>query len=290
VRYEVIETGDPLETHVLVDYTSGARATVAPSRGGICTRFAVRDDEVLFLDQATLRDRDKNVRGGIPVLFPFAGRLQGDQWTVDGQVLKFGQHGFGRQLPWRVLAVSATGDEAAIELGLDASDATRASYPFAFAARMRWSVRDGALHVALTVDNPGDRELPVAPGWHPYFRVPDVLKAAAHVVTDATHGRDNRTGATVTLNGPIDLTFDEVDLHLADHLAPEVRLIRPDRPDVFVEFEPGVLVVWTLRGKDFVCVEPWMAAANALNTGTATYVPPGGTARFDVAIRIARQG
>ncbi|PSM30491.1 aldose epimerase, partial [Haliangium sp. UPWRP_2] len=26
------------------------------------------------------------------------------------------------------------------------------------------------------------------------------------------------------------------------------------------------LVVWTVKGKDFVCVEPWTARANALNS------------------------
>jgi galactose mutarotase-like enzyme len=26
-------------------------------------------------------------------------------------------------------------------------------------------------------------------------------------------------------------------------------------------------VVWTLAGRDFVCVEPWTAPADALNTG-----------------------
>jgi galactose mutarotase-like enzyme len=26
-------------------------------------------------------------------------------------------------------------------------------------------------------------------------------------------------------------------------------------------------VVWTLAGKDFVCLEPWTAGADALNTG-----------------------
>jgi galactose mutarotase-like enzyme len=26
-------------------------------------------------------------------------------------------------------------------------------------------------------------------------------------------------------------------------------------------------VVWTLEGKDFVCVEPWTSPGNALNTG-----------------------
>ena len=29
----------------------------------------------------------------------------------------------------------------------------------------------------------------------------------------------------------------------------------------------GLWVVWTLAGKDFVCVEPWSSPGNALNSG-----------------------
>jgi galactose mutarotase-like enzyme len=37
-----------------------------------------------------------------------------------------------------------------------------------------------------------------------------------------------------------------------------------------------LLVVWTLKGKDFVCVEPWTAAAGALATGEGLlHVAPG---------------
>ena len=51
-----------------------AAATVVPERGGLVTRFAVGARELLYLDPATLADPTKNVRGGVPVLFPFAGR------------------------------------------------------------------------------------------------------------------------------------------------------------------------------------------------------------------------
>jgi len=43
---------------------------------------------VLALDEATLRDEAKNVRGGIPILFPAPGKLQG------GRTLRI-EHLFG---------------------------------------------------------------------------------------------------------------------------------------------------------------------------------------------------
>ena len=86
-------------------------------------------------------------------------------------------------------------------------------------------------------------------------------------------------GARVALRDLIDLSADVVDLHLFDHWPRTVRLTRPEDRDVELSLgvPDRVLVVWTERGRDFVCVEPWTARANALNDGSATLVAPGGT-------------
>ncbi len=63
-----------LETIALESGSS--RVLVAPSRGAIITRLSVGDRQVLYLDESTLLDPSKNVRGGIPVLFPSPGRLE----------------------------------------------------------------------------------------------------------------------------------------------------------------------------------------------------------------------
>jgi galactose mutarotase-like enzyme len=46
-----------------------------------------------------------------------------------------------------------------------------------------------------------------------------------------------------------------------------------------------VLVLWTLPGRPFICVEPWSAPANALQTGAAALVAPGDT--YTSQVRIA---
>src|SRR5688572_15677521 len=71
---------------------------IAPERGGIATRFDVGDRRVLFMDQETLRDPTKNVRGGVPVLFPTPGKLFDDRWSYAGKAGVQKQHGFARNL------------------------------------------------------------------------------------------------------------------------------------------------------------------------------------------------
>src|SRR5690349_18135687 len=91
-----------LETITLEDHVAQARVVIAPTRGGMVTRFEVAGRPVLFLDESTLVDETKNVRGGNPVLFPSPGPLAGDRFTREGKPGSMKQHGFARQRAWSV--------------------------------------------------------------------------------------------------------------------------------------------------------------------------------------------
>jgi galactose mutarotase-like enzyme len=281
-RYEVIRTEDPLETHLLVDHEAKARVVLAPARGGMVTRFIVRDTNVLYLAPDTLRDATKNVRGGIPVLFPIAGRLADDKYTVGGTTYTMKQHGFARNMPWAIVdqaADQAMSGGARLGLALTSNAVTRAQYPFDFRLALTYVLGDGRLTVNTRVSNTGEQPMPIHPGLHPYFQLADHQKSAARLVTDATQAWDNVAGKMIAVREPIDLAGDVVDLHLLDHWPRTVRLTRPGDHDLELALgvPDRVLVVWTERGRDFVCVEPWTARANALNVddGSAIIVQPG---------------
>jgi galactose mutarotase-like enzyme len=287
-RYEVIQTQDPLETHLLVDHDAKARVVLAPARGGMVTRFIVGDTNVLYLDTDTLKDPTKNVRGGIPVLFPIAGRLTDDKYQVDGVTYTMKQHGFARNVPWAIVD-QATDGGARLGLALTPSHVTRPQFPFEFRLAMTYVLSEGRLTLQMRVSNTGERPMPIHPGLHPYFQLADRNKRAARVVTDATRAFDNRTGATIELHEPIDLSGDVVDVHVLDHWPRNVRLTRPQDRDLelWLGVPDRVLVVWTERGRDFVCVEPWTTLRNALNEGRAVIVPPGGTHETTFSIGLA---
>jgi galactose mutarotase-like enzyme len=285
----VIHTSDALEMLRLEDETSGARVHLAPARGGMVTRFDVGDLPVLFLDDATLRDPTKSVRGGIPILFPIAGKLPGDRYEAGGRSFTMKQHGFARNLPWSVLEESTQGG-ASVTLGLDATDATREQYPFDFALRFTYRLLGEELAIEQRFENHGDVPMPVQPGLHPYFFVPDATKPDVRVDTDATRARDNVTGKEIALSLPIALAGREVDLYLLDQHARFTVLHRKDLPAVRVAFgvDQELLVVWTLPGRDFVCVEPWRAKLGALADGTAPRVPPKGAFTTTLTLSLDR--
>jgi galactose mutarotase-like enzyme len=267
----------PGDTIELADVGAGSAASIVPARGAIVSRFRVGSRELLYLDEATLRDPTKNVRGGIPVLFPSPGRLTGDRFQHAGHAGAMKQHGFARELPWETRAVEAT-DAARATLTLRSNDVTRAQYPYDFLLAITFALAGARLRLSVDVENTGAEPLPFGFGLHPYFLVPDAGKARARIATHATRAFDNVTKTSGPFHG-FDLTAKEVDLHLEDHGGSESELAWGDgaRMAIRASGELGRWVVWTLAGRDFVCVEPWTCPADALNTGASLLeVPPGG--------------
>jgi galactose mutarotase-like enzyme len=254
--------GDLIE---LNDDAGRSAVTIAPERGAIVTRFRVGDRDLLFLDGSTLGDPTKNVRGGVPLLFPSPGRLTGDRFERAGRSGSMKQHGFARDVPWTVDALSSK-DAARATLGIESTQATRAMYPWDFRLTVTFTLRGPRLRLDVTVHNTGAEPLPFAFGIHPYFLVTD--KAGASIATKATRAFDNVTKTVVPFHG-FDLTASEVDLHLIDHGSTASMLAWGDGAHLAIRASPELVrwVVWTLAGRDFVCVEPWTAPADALNTG-----------------------
>ena len=268
----------------LIDIDADSLVTLAPTRGGLVTRWRARSHEVLYLDDATFQDGSKNVRGGIPVLFPSPGKLTADRWQQGEHGGSLKQHGFARNLPWRVLD-EGTAEEASATLGLEASEATRAGYPYDFEARFRYALRGSSLHITMHVLNRGSGPMPCAVGFHPYFALPQAAKAQARVETSATRAFDNVQKCEVPYR--LDLSGAEVDLHLLDHGTSRSALIGPGGR-VKMEASPEFThwVIWTLPGRDFVCLEPWTSPADALTSGDRLLqIAPGETRTLTVTMQ-----
>ncbi|MGH7327577.1 MAG: galactose mutarotase, partial [Polyangiaceae bacterium] len=184
------------------------------------------------------------------------------------------QHGFARNVPWEV----AGKDARSVTLRLGSSDEIRREYPWNFSAEYTYTLATNSLRIGMTFTNESDSPMPFGAGFHPYFAVAQADKASARVETNATRAFDNVTKKTDAL-GPIALTAKEVDLHLIDHtgdctLRTKTHAIRLRGSPEFSRW-----VVWTLAGKDFVCVEPWTCPGNALNTGESLIVLERGARR-----------
>jgi galactose mutarotase-like enzyme len=252
----------------LTDDATKSSCSIVPSRGAIAVDWRVGDRTLLYLDESTLADPNKNVRGGIPLLFPSPGKLSGDAWARGDRHGQMKQHGFARDVAWSVAGTSTDG-AATATLVTEATDATRARFPWEFDLSVAYSLSAARLRLDVRIANHSNDAMPFAFGIHPYFHVTD--KRAAKIDTKATRAFDNVTKKDVAFSG-FDLTQPEVDMHLYDHGSSESALhlgagdgggavrVRASR-------ELSHWVVWTVAGKDYVCLEPWTSPANALNTG-----------------------
>ncbi len=269
----------------MLSLSSGeAGATLYPKRGGLLGQFWVGGRPVLFLDTATLEDTTRKVRGGIPILFPAAGRLSGDRYLRQGKSFPLKQHGFARDLPWTV----EDAEPATARLSLSSSRQTLAQFPFDFRLDFTFSVRASSLRIEQRYENRSPEPMPLHAGFHPYFLVPDAEKGKTEILTKATRAFDGVREQEVAVSR-IDLTAPELSLHLVDHGAASAEIRSPSGTALIrASGEFGHWVVWTLGGRDFVCLEPWTAPADALNTGQKLlWVPPGEakTLWIDIAAR-----
>ncbi len=272
--FSVKQIEGAIPTVELVDGGSASRAVLAPARGGILTELALGGRELLYLDRATFEDRSANVRGGNPVLFPSPASSPATPGPPPAQRGRCGSTASPAPCRGRstTMAPSKSGGAYA-RLVLRSSEATRAQYPgiSAPSSPTRCSAgRSASICASPTRPAQAPRRCPSAPGFTPTSPSPRRTRPGASIETRATRAFDNTTKREAPFSG-FDLTRPEVDLHLLDHGSTESSLSIEGTPGVRIAVRGSPefthWVVWTLQGKDFVCLEPWTCPGDALNTG-----------------------
>jgi len=100
-----------------------------------------------------------------PLLFPFCGRLKDATYYANGKSYPMTIHGFAPTSEFKL--IKATDDTLVFQL--EASDATRAIYPYDFRLTASYKLLGDEISLSVTVENTGDEELPFMFGWHPGF-------------------------------------------------------------------------------------------------------------------------
>lgn len=264
------------KTYILTDEQAQSRLEVVPERGGIITRWVAAGQEMLYLDAERFANPELTVRGGIPILFPICGNLPDNTYTHRGTTYQLKQHGFARDLPWTVTD-SHTQTSADLTLTLSSSEKTRPYYPFDFYLVFTYRLQGNTLALIQQVTNQSPEPLPFSLGLHPYFWVPN--KAQLRFEIPATEFRDHKTQLTHSYLNGFDFDLEEIDVIFQNPAAPQASVTdwqRRLKLTLGYEFPYSSLVFWTLKGKEFYCLEPWTAPRNAMNTGDRlTHLSPG---------------
>lgn len=167
----------------ITDRQSGSSARVLVSLGFNCFSWRpVLEDgprEMLWADGA-FEAGDKRPSGsGIPLLFPFPGRIGGAAFQFGGREYRlesgdaFGNaiHGFVFNRPWRVIEQEDARVVGEFQASMD--DATILEHwPADFRIRVSYAIRGRELVSDIEYTNTGDGPLPCGFATHAYFRLP----------------------------------------------------------------------------------------------------------------------
>ena len=169
--------------NVILRDASGSVAEIAPSLGFNCHRFAVPHKsklvEILWREPSFLDGTGKPSRSGVPVLFPFPGRLPGQTLNWQGKTYELGSddgrgnaiHGFVHARPWRVISQSERRVVGEFQAWQD-DPSLKTRWPADFRITATYELVGSKLSMHYRMDNPGESPLPCGLGTHPYFRLP----------------------------------------------------------------------------------------------------------------------
>ncbi|KAL7751417.1 hypothetical protein RI367_003277 [Sorochytrium milnesiophthora] len=255
----------------LARHQEGLRLT-RPAK--LVTSWKVQGKEQLWLSSKAILNGSKPIRGGIPLVFPQFG-------TVEGS--KLPQHGFARCSRWRHTGktedtakktLTATFGTAmsqphagsfpdksfgATELGPDDVDKSlRDLWPHDFNLVYTITLGVNTLNTKFTVKNPSsNKSIDFTCLLHTYFRIEDVEKLHITGLSGYPYTDKTRSLKTFTQSGDLNVT-EETDRIFAD-----VKDGAGDH-DIFITDGNVRITVHKTGFKDVVVWNPWVEKAKAM--------------------------
>ncbi len=172
-----------VENVTLKDPDTGARASILTGFGFNCYEFvanlAGRRVDVIWSAPGFASGNERASGSGIPLLFPFPGRLRGTTflWEGRGYQLEPGDgrgnaiHGFVLNRPWRVIERTESRVVGQFQASVD-DPKILDQWPADFRVTGWYELIGNRLASSFVFENPDDKPLPCGFGAHPYFRLP----------------------------------------------------------------------------------------------------------------------
>jgi aldose 1-epimerase len=318
-RYQVEKgTSDGVEIYLLRDNQTRTVVHVVPSFGNNSVAMLVGDKNVFWFPGPTLAAViAKQSFAGNPMLWPWANRIDGDAYWVNGKkYLLNPELGNYRKDPshqpihgllayakeWKVTRSASTDKEAVVTSRIEfwRYPAWMAQFPFAHNIEVTYRLADGVLEVETSIENLSTEPMPVSLGFHPYFQIHDAPRDEWRVRMPA----QEKVKLSPTLvptgerlqnpyRGEVELKGISLDDVFTSLERPAVFSVAGKQQKIEVEYGPKfiVAVVYAPPGRNFICFEPMSGVTNAFNLAQKGMYPelqsiePGGMWRESFKIR-----
>ncbi|PHS05515.1 MAG: aldose epimerase [Blastopirellula sp.] len=171
------------DTVVLKDSETGSEAAISVKYGFNCYQFTAMLNRakvpVLWSVDNYQNGEGRASGSGIPILFPYPGRIRDAQFTWQGNNYQLEEadgagnaiHGFVHTRAWRVVEQSENSVTGEFQASVDAPEILE-RWPADFIIRVTYQLVGNQLSGRYQVQNPDSKPLPFGLGTHPYFQVP----------------------------------------------------------------------------------------------------------------------
>jgi len=311
-QYRIAEqTEDGIPVQVLVDEAHQMEVRIAASIGHNAYSLRIKGRELLWTPFARFSEaKAKPALFGNPFLAPWANRIDGLSYWVHGRERKLDPakgnlrldsngnpiHGLVLYTDqWKIVERSAGARGARLRSRLEFHRVPdwMAQFPFPHAIEMTYYLSDGQLEILTEIENLGDEPMPVAIGYHPYYR----LKGGRDAWTVEIAARQQLELSPRLIPTGRRRAVDRRQLPLKGAQLDDVYtdLIRNERGEAEFGLTNGqqkltfafgpqypVGVIYAPAGREFICFEPMSAITDAFNQhhrgryADLTFIPAGG--------------
>ncbi|MBQ0084344.1 MAG: aldose 1-epimerase family protein [Clostridiales bacterium] len=205
--------------------------------------------------------------GTAPTLFPFCGGLKNGGFTYKGEEYLCDKHGFAKTAEFAVIEK----DRRHAVLELKSNEETRKKYPFDFIFRVTFTLLRQSITVKYTVKNTGKDEMYFSCGSHESYLLENGLEnydiifphresLETCLIEQGLIGEEKLPIIKRSEIMPLYEKYLQNDSLVFENTAAKKLILRnrTNGKRIKIEFPDfKYLVIWSLPGKNFVCIEPW---------------------------------
>lgn len=257
---------------VMVDINNNyAKARISSYAGQVISyQPHTETEDLVFLSDQANYQTGKAIRGGVPICWPWFG----DDTSGFGRP----SHGFMRNQQWNIIATHAEKEGATtVILGFDATDTSKAIWPYDFQLRLEITVGK-ELTLKLTTKNTGQNEFTITQALHTYFNISDIEQVTITGLDnkkylDKLEGFAESTQAgDVQVSQEIDRVFQAVsnDVQLTDKGFDRQITVSASGSETTVIWNPWTTAIGNIADLDaehyrrFLCVETVNAVTDSV--------------------------
>ncbi|MBB6480719.1 aldose 1-epimerase [Spirochaeta isovalerica] len=298
---------------VRLDNDKGSFVDIIPQLGAMIYRLALKTGkgevkDILRYDSPGELESNPMYRGR--VLFPFNDRIPGGKYCFNNSVFflpinevsdNSSIHGLVYDKFFDEIHCLIQSDYAELTYSFSISDEDWSGYPFSINLNVTYRLSEKGFETAYHIKNTGIQRLPVALGWHPYFKLGDKVDdwiltcgGGKYVAVDEqlipTGEIKSVSGTSLDFTVPAAINDSELDIAFSNSVDGTISLSN-GMEQLILEFDTSLfpfVQLYIPPERDSIAIEPITGATNSFNIENLgrLVLAPGETKSGRVVLRL----